>query len=126
LPRKMYRRDIFVGFSYPRRCTNDRSFAGSQLALAKKYHLPLFLHSRAAHTDFVEILQEEGFGTDGGRAHGARGGVVHSFTGSIPQAVEYQEMGFYLRFVRTSALPACAMLITPLNKREWLLLKDRR
>ncbi|QRW24647.1 TatD DNase family protein [Rhizoctonia solani] len=40
----------------------------SQLSLAKKYHLPLFLHVRAAHEDFVRILKEEGFGEDGGRA----------------------------------------------------------
>lgn len=72
---------------------------GSQLALAKKYHLPLFLHSRAAHADFVQILREEGFGDDGGRAHGARGGVVHSFTGPVEEAIEYQAMGFHLRSV---------------------------
>jgi len=62
---------------------------GSQLALAKKYHLPLFLHSRAAHKDFVQILRDEGFGDDGGQAVGGRGGVVHSFTGSSQDAVDY-------------------------------------
>jgi TatD DNase family protein len=62
---------------------------GSQLALAKKYHLPLFLHSRSAHDDFVQILREEGFGEDGGRAVGGQGGVVHSFTGSAQDAVDY-------------------------------------
>jgi Tat protein secretion system quality control protein TatD with DNase activity len=61
---------------------------GSQLSLAKKYHLPLFLHSRAAHADFVKILTEEGFGKDGGRAVGAAGGVVHSFTGTAAEAAE--------------------------------------
>jgi TatD DNase family protein len=61
---------------------------GSQLALAKKYHLPLFLHSRAAHTDFVNILREEGFGEAGGAAVGGRGGVVHSFTGTAEEANE--------------------------------------
>ncbi|RXW14471.1 hypothetical protein EST38_g11381 [Candolleomyces aberdarensis] len=66
-----------------------------QLALAKKYHLPLFLHSRAAHADFVRILKEEGFGEDGGRAVGGNGGVVHSFTGLPEQAVELAEMGFH-------------------------------
>jgi TatD DNase family protein len=69
----------------------------SQLYLAKKYHLPLFLHSRAAHADFVRILREEGFGEDGGRAQGAWGGVVHSFTGSVAEALECQEMGFHIR-----------------------------
>ena len=77
----------------------DTLVTGSQLTLAKKHHLPLFLHSRAAHTDFVKILREEGFGENGGRALGARGGVVHSFTGSVEEAIEYQEMGFHLRSV---------------------------
>jgi TatD DNase family protein len=63
-------------------------WAGAQLVLAKKYHLPLFLHSRAAHIDFVKILKEEGLGEDGGKSVGAKGGVVHSFTGSSEEAAE--------------------------------------
>jgi len=70
--------------------------AGAQLVLAKKYHLPLFLHSRAAHTDLVKILKEESFGEDGGKCVGAKGGVVHSFTGSIEEAAELIGMGFYI------------------------------
>lgn len=61
---------------------------GVQLSLAKRWRLPLFLHSRAAHTDFVQILREEGFGEDGGRNVGANGGVVHSFTGTVEEAAE--------------------------------------
>lgn len=61
---------------------------GAQLSLAKRWQLPLFLHSRAAHADFVKILREEGFGEDGGRRVGANGGVVHSFTGTIEEATE--------------------------------------
>ncbi|KAI0320452.1 Mg-dependent DNase [Amylostereum chailletii] len=68
----------------------------SQLSLAKKYHLPLFLHSRSAHDDFVRILREEGFGEDGGRANGGKGGVVHSFTGSIQECQDYMTMGFHV------------------------------
>ncbi|KAJ7900173.1 Mg-dependent DNase [Mycena olivaceomarginata] len=68
----------------------------SQLSLAKKYHLPLFLHSRAAHADFVRILREEGFGEDGGKAVGGKGGVVHSFTGSTEEVAELMDMGFYI------------------------------
>ncbi|KAH6916887.1 hypothetical protein BKA70DRAFT_1138203 [Coprinopsis sp. MPI-PUGE-AT-0042] len=67
-----------------------------QLGLAKKYHLPLFLHSRAAHQDFVKILRDEGFGEDGGKAAGGRGGVVHSFTGLAEEAAELVSMGFYI------------------------------
>ncbi|EKM61307.1 uncharacterized protein PHACADRAFT_168741 [Phanerochaete carnosa HHB-10118-sp] len=67
-----------------------------QLSLAKRWHLPLFLHSRAAHTDLVSILREEGFGEDGGRGVGANSGVVHSFTGTVEEAVELINMGFYI------------------------------
>ncbi|EGO25736.1 hypothetical protein SERLADRAFT_369120 [Serpula lacrymans var. lacrymans S7.9] len=68
----------------------------SQLSLAKKFHLPLFLHSRAAHADFVNILKEEGFSDNGGRALGAKGGVVHSFTGSVEEVEELMAMGFHI------------------------------
>ncbi|KAI0094377.1 Mg-dependent DNase [Irpex rosettiformis] len=67
-----------------------------QLSLAKKYHLPLFLHSRAAHRDLVQILREEGFAEDGGRAAGANGGTVHSFTGSPEEVFELTQMGFHI------------------------------
>jgi TatD DNase family protein len=75
--------------TYLRSLTNEAlvvSLFQVQLSLAKKHHLPLFLHSRAAHKDFVQILRDEGFGVDGGRTVGARGGVVHSFTG-LPEEV---------------------------------------
>lgn len=36
----------------------------------------------------MAILREEGFGEDGGKAAGGKGGVVHSFTGTIDEAVE--------------------------------------
>jgi len=74
----------------------QRAHFRSQLSLAKKYSLPLFLHSRNAHADFVKILREEGFGEDGGRKTGGKGGVVHSFTGTEKDAVELMEMGFYI------------------------------
>jgi TatD DNase family protein len=44
----------------------------------------------------VAILRDEGFGQDGGRAAGARGGVVHSFTGSPEEALELVQLGFYI------------------------------
>lgn len=69
-----------------------------QLGLAKKYHLPLFLHSRAAHADFVQILRDEGFGNNGGHDVGGKGGVVHSFTGSVEEAEELVRKPDVLRF----------------------------
>jgi len=73
----------------------QKKYFRMQLGLAKKYHLPLFLHSRAAHSDFVQILREEGFDTEGGKAVGGKGGVVHSFTGSVAEVKELSKMGFH-------------------------------
>jgi TatD DNase family protein len=36
----------------------------------------------------VKILREEGFGKNGGEAVGGKGGVVHSFTGTVEELVE--------------------------------------
>jgi TatD DNase family protein len=74
----------------------QRKHFKSQLSLAKKHHLPLFLHSRAAHADLVRILKEEGFGEDGGKAVGGRGGVVHSHTGPKEEVDELVAMGFHI------------------------------
>lgn len=74
----------------------QRKHFRSQLELAKRYHLPLFLHSRAAHQDFVAILKEEGFGENGGKGVGGNGGVVHSFTGTKEEAAELMDMGFHI------------------------------
>ena len=76
-------------FSFSFSSSSSSSVTGSQLGLARKHHLPRFLHSRAAHKDLVQILREEGFGEDGGWAVGGKGGVVHSFTGSIEECKEY-------------------------------------
>ncbi|KIO33325.1 hypothetical protein M407DRAFT_241120 [Tulasnella calospora MUT 4182] len=73
----------------------QKKYFRMQLSLAKKHNLPLFLHSRNCHSDFVQILREEGFGEDGGRALGGRGGVVHSFTGAKEEIDELLEMGFH-------------------------------
>ncbi|KZV83150.1 Mg-dependent DNase [Exidia glandulosa HHB12029] len=73
----------------------QKQFFRMQVGLAKKYRLPLFLHSRNAHADFVRILREQGFGTDGGRDLGGKGGVVHSFTGTKDEVVELDSMGFH-------------------------------
>lgn len=70
------------------------SFAAQlDLAATMKPQLPLFLHSRAAHEDFKSLLQEK-FGPKLERLE--RGGVVHSFTGTIQEAKELIELGLYI------------------------------
>lgn len=63
-----------------------------QLNLAKELNLPVISHCRMAHQDLIEILK-------------ARSGmllrlpgVIHCFTGTLEQAEQYIEMGFYLGF----------------------------
>ncbi|KAL2155558.1 hypothetical protein VTH82DRAFT_300 [Thermothelomyces myriococcoides] len=70
------------------------SFA-AQLALAAslKPQLPLFLHSRAAHADFVRLLKEA-FGPRLERLE--KGGVVHSFTGTVDEMRELMDLGLYI------------------------------
>ncbi|EDW58805.2 deoxyribonuclease TATDN1 [Drosophila virilis] len=52
-----------------------------QLSLAAEFRLPLFLHMRNAHKDFMDILERN---RDQLKACG--GGVVHSFTGTLHEA----------------------------------------
>lgn len=64
-----------------------RAFAG-QLEMAVGRTLPVFLHERDAHADFVAMVREF--------RPGLAGGVAHCFTGG-PQALEaYLELGLYV------------------------------
>ncbi|KAI1106372.1 hypothetical protein F4804DRAFT_330361 [Jackrogersella minutella] len=70
------------------------SFAAQlDLALSLRPQLPLFLHSRAAHADFVGLLKEK-FGPRLERL--LRGAVVHSFTGSAEEMRELTDLGLYI------------------------------
>ena len=67
----------------------------SQLSLAASLspQLPLFLHSRAAHGDFVACLKAA-FGERLERME--KGGVVHSFTGTVEEMRELMELGLHI------------------------------
>jgi TatD DNase family protein len=66
-----------------------------QLKLAIEYDLPLFLHVRNAEEDFIDIIEEFGFGRN--QSPPVRG-VVHCFTGRIEELVKYLEYGFFIGF----------------------------
>ncbi|KAI0392459.1 hypothetical protein F5Y17DRAFT_459879 [Xylariaceae sp. FL0594] len=63
------------------------------LVLSLKPQLPLFLHSRAAHADFVRLLKQK-FGPRLERLE--KGGVVHSFTGTREEMRELADLGLYI------------------------------
>ena len=80
-----------IGLDYDRLelCPKDiqLEYFAKQLDVAVEVNLPLFLHSRAAHADFVRLLKE--------REHGLRKkGVVHSFTGTKEEMQELVELGW--------------------------------
>jgi len=77
--------DYFRDFS-PRPAQRDAFRAQVRLAIA--HGLPLFLHQREAHDDFLAVLDE--FGTDLPPA------VVHCFTGRGGELDAYLERGYYV------------------------------
>lgn len=67
-----------------------------QLDLATKFNLPLFLHSRAAAKDFKSILEPYLSAMDASVGTIHRGGVVHSFTGTVEEMQELVDLGLYI------------------------------
>ena len=77
--------DYFRDFSP--RDAQRQAFEG-QLALAADCGLPVFLHQRDAHDDFLEILAP--------RMDALAGGVAHCFTGDARMLREYLDLGLYI------------------------------
>ncbi len=65
----------------------QKRFFTEQIKLANKYHLPLILHSRKAHQDIIKLLKQN---------KARYGGVIHAFTGSYQQAMDYINLGFHI------------------------------
>ncbi len=91
----------------------QRTYFRRQIDIARDTGLPMFLHLRDAHDDFLDIIRdhspvaaaaaaaeaaatttgEEGGGGGGG---GISGGVVHSYDGTLDVARELEALGFYI------------------------------
>ncbi|KAJ7372195.1 TatD DNase [Desmophyllum pertusum] len=59
-----------------------------QFQLAEKTKLPMFLHSRSAHQDFIDIIRRN--------RDRFVGGVAHCFTGTKEEATDYLDQGLYI------------------------------
>lgn len=71
----------------------QKQFLRAYLKLARTYQLPVVIHCRDAFADFFEILDEE-YIWDG--KHGP--GVLHCFTGTLAEAQQVIERGWYISF----------------------------
>ena len=60
----------------------------THLEAAKETGLPLFLHQRDAHEDFINCLND--------MLHEPMHGVAHCFTGNVDQMKAYLDMGLYI------------------------------
>ncbi|KAG4443379.1 hypothetical protein IFR05_001168 [Cadophora sp. M221] len=82
-----------IGLDYDRLelCPKDIQLQAfeQQLSIAFDLQLPLFLHSRAAHSDFLHLLSEH-------EDKLPKRGVVHSFTGSLEEMQELVARGWHI------------------------------
>jgi TatD DNase family protein len=60
-----------------------------QLDLAAKFNLPVYLHSRGAHEDFMNVISSSPHNFSGKA-------VVHCFTGNYTELVQYISAGFFI------------------------------
>lgn len=94
----------------------QRRLLSAQLALAKRYDLPVMLHSRRSHDRLAALLR---------RSDVPRTGVVHGFAGSVDQAQAFVRLGYFIGVGGTITYPRAnktrqAVARLPL---AWLLLE---
>jgi TatD DNase family protein len=65
-------------------------------SLAVLHNLPLIIHSRNAHSEVIEILKHKKLEAKG---------VIHGFSGSYQQAMQYVDLGFYIGVGGTITYP---------------------
>ncbi len=86
-----------IGLDYhvetPTKLIQQETFV-KQIKLANKLNLPISIHIRDAHSDAMKILQEN-------KDFLTAGGIIHCFTGTVEDALNYVELGFYISFSGT-------------------------
>lgn len=83
----------------------------AQIKLSIELSLPLIIHTRDAHTDTINLLSK----------YKKAFGVIHCFTGTPQEALDYIDLGFYISFsgvvtFKNAVLVAEAAKVTPLNR----------
>lgn len=63
-------------------------FFEAQLNIAKDYDLPIIIHARNAVEDVIQLVRNSGHNK----------GMIHSYNGSLQQAEQVIDLGYYLSF----------------------------
>lgn len=77
--------------------TQQKELFNQQIKLAKKYKLPIIVHTRDAFGDTLEILKAN--------APFEQGGVLHCYSGSAEFAKQAIDLGFYISFAGSVTYP---------------------
>lgn len=72
-----------------------------QVAIAAEFNLPVVIHSRRANAQVTAILK---------KAKLPRAGIIHAFSGSYEEALEYIKLGFLLGFGGATTWPRATRL----------------
>ncbi|MGY3570654.1 TatD family hydrolase [Vibrio paucivorans] len=67
-----------------------------QLQLAQQLKMPVILHSRKSHNELTRTLKQHKF---------QQGGVLHGFSGSYEQAMQFVDLGFHIGVGGTITYP---------------------
>lgn len=78
-----------------------------QVAIAAEFKLPVIIHSRRANAQVTAILK---------KAKLPRAGIIHAFSGSYEEAMEYIKLGFLLGFGGAATWPRATRLRTVLKQ----------
>ncbi|WP_276904463.1 TatD family hydrolase [Frischella perrara] len=65
----------------------QQSYLLQQFELANHHQLPIILHSRRTHAQILMLLKQNRL---------INGGVIHGFSGSYEQAMQFIRLGFYI------------------------------
>ena len=83
--------------------------------LTEKYRLPMYLHSRAAGEDFVNIMKAN--------RHRFPTGVVHSYTGDLEELNALLDMGLYIGVNGCSMKTAANIEVVKAIPLEWMMVE---
>ncbi len=82
-------------------------FFDFQLHLANQYQLPVIVHHRQSHQHIFPLLKQ---------AKVKAGGIIHAFSGSYQQAVNYIDLGFKLGIGGTITYPRAKKTINAIKR----------